>query len=72
MSIASIWLGVAERIAQACADITAGEEQLPVTMSMGVSGLSLAVGSPSDLVRRSDEALYAAKRGGRARVSRAG
>jgi diguanylate cyclase (GGDEF)-like protein len=63
---------VAERIAQACADITAGEAQLPVTMSMGVSGLSLAVGSPSDLVRRSDEALYAAKRGGRARVSRAG
>lgn len=63
---------VAERIAQACADITAGEGRMPVTMSMGVAGLNLAVGSPSDLVRRADEALYAAKRGGRARVSRAG
>ena len=64
--------GVAERIAQACADIVTADHQLSVTMSMGVAGLNLAVGSPSDLVRRADEALYAAKRGGRARVSRAG
>jgi diguanylate cyclase (GGDEF)-like protein len=62
---------VAERIANACRDLIAGEDT-PVTLSMGVAGLNLAVGSPSDLVRRADEALYAAKRAGRARVSRAG
>lgn len=64
--------GVAERIAQACADLTAGDERVPVTLSMGVSGLNQAVAGPSDLVRRADQALYAAKRAGRARVSRAG
>jgi diguanylate cyclase (GGDEF)-like protein len=62
---------VAERVAQACSDLVAGDET-PVTLSIGVAGLNLAVGSPSDLVRRADEALYAAKRAGRARVSRAG
>jgi len=62
---------VAERVAQVCGDLVAGEDT-PVTLSMGVAGLNLAVGSPSDLIRRADEALYAAKRGGRARVSRAG
>lgn len=63
---------VAERVASACSSVVAGPEREPVTLSIGVAGLNLAVGSPSDLVRRADEALYAAKRGGRARVSRLG
>ena len=61
---------VAERLATACASVVAGPEREAVTLSIGLAGLNLAVGSPSDLVRRADEALYAAKRGGRARVSR--
>lgn len=62
---------VAERLAAVCREIGVGPDHEAVTLSIGVAGLTLSAASPSDLVRRADEALYAAKRGGRARVSRA-
>ena len=43
---------------------------LPVTISVGVSGLDGADGSVGDLLGRADEALYQAKRDGRNRVAR--
>jgi diguanylate cyclase (GGDEF)-like protein len=63
--------GVAQRILRSCSDVRAGGES-PITLSIGVAGLNSAVASSADLVRRADDALYAAKRGGRGRINRAG
>jgi two-component system chemotaxis response regulator CheY len=45
-------------------------EATPVTMSVGVAAFGEGDESPSDVLRRADEALYRAKEGGRDRVSR--
>jgi two-component system chemotaxis response regulator CheY len=44
-------------------------EATPVTMSVGVAAYADGDLSPSDVLRRADEALYRAKEGGRNRVS---
>ena len=65
---------IAERLARACASIFAGgSDGIAVTQSMGVAVLnSRDQYRPDHLARRADEALYASKRGGRARVSQIG
>lgn len=56
----------AERVRKAIADTlhNVGDSMLQVTLSIGVAEINFGE-SPADLVRRADEALYAAKRGGR-------
>jgi diguanylate cyclase len=56
----------AERIRRAIAETphNFGEAALQVTLSVGIAEIR-SDESPADLVRRADEALYAAKRGGR-------
>jgi diguanylate cyclase (GGDEF)-like protein len=46
-----------------------GGHAIPMTVSAGVAERRPAADTPEDLLRRADEALYAAKRGGRNRVS---
>ncbi len=58
----------AERFRKAIEDRRAGD--LPVTSSFGVSAKSMGASSPQDLLDQSDQALYAAKHGGRNRVER--
>jgi two-component system cell cycle response regulator len=62
-------LVVAERIRSVIADkpIEAGEPRvaLPITISVGVAMTRSAGETPASLLRRADEALYAAKNGGR-------
>lgn len=62
---------VAEKIRAAVADhgCRVGTERLAVTISVGVAAHETGEGDGADLVRRADEQLYAAKRGGRNRVS---
>jgi diguanylate cyclase (GGDEF)-like protein len=48
-----------------CADGSA----LPLSISVGVAAEDVCNSTPADLLRRADEALYAAKRGGRNRTS---
>ena len=43
----------------------------PVTVSVGVATLHLAMGTVDDLIQAADDALYAAKREGRNRVVQA-
>lgn len=56
----------AERARKAIADsrYSVGDAVLKVTLSIGVAEISIGE-SPDDLVRRADQALFAAKRGGR-------
>ena len=68
---------VAERVRVTIAERSSGPEAkgrgLPaVTVSIGVSTTELHVASAEELVKRSDEALYRAKRDGRNRVCLAG
>ena len=67
-------LGRAEEIAQRCrAAVCAqpldfGEHRIGVTVSLGLAPIESGL-TPGELVRRADAALYAAKSGGRDRVS---
>jgi two-component system cell cycle response regulator len=60
-------LVVAERMRSVIAEkpFEVGEQHLPVTISIGVAMTSGAQETPESLLRRADEALYAAKHGGR-------
>jgi diguanylate cyclase (GGDEF)-like protein len=65
-------LHTAERIRRAVQEhpFRAGEEELRVTVSIGVASYpSSDVDSPSALIREADKALYRAKQGGRNRVA---
>src|SRR5206468_3712517 len=48
--------------------VARGSELLTVTISIGVSVLNGEIDTPEALLKRADEALYAAKAGGRNRV----
>jgi len=65
---------LAERIRAAvmAAPIALGEGDLSVTISIGVASLPPNGGTGPALLAAADQALYAAKRGGRNRVERAG
>ncbi|MDQ8038199.1 MAG: GGDEF domain-containing protein [Pedobacter sp.] len=56
------------RLAVAAKPFVAGELNLPVTVSIGVAVQSETDRNFDDVLRRADEALYAAKSGGRNRV----
>ena len=60
-------LVVAERMRSVIAEkpFEVGEQHLPVTISIGVAMTRGAQETPESLLRRADEALYAAKHGGR-------
>lgn len=45
-----------------------GQKSIKVTLSAGVAALTADVANEEEMIRRSDEALYAAKKGGRNRV----
>lgn len=45
-----------------------GQKSIKVTLSAGVAALTADVPNEEEMIRRSDEALYAAKKGGRNRV----
>lgn len=45
-----------------------GQKSIKVTLSAGVAALTSDVANEEDMIRRSDEALFAAKKGGRNRV----
>jgi diguanylate cyclase (GGDEF)-like protein len=45
-----------------------GQKSIKVTLSAGVAALTSDVANEEEMIRRSDEALYAAKKGGRNRV----
>ncbi|WP_342362278.1 PleD family two-component system response regulator [Terrarubrum flagellatum] len=66
---------VAERIRQKVESgpfaVNRGARQIPVTVSIGVAHLSRYDETPTDLLKRADEALYRAKSDGRNRVIRA-
>ena len=47
-----------------------GEQALSVTVSLGVAGPGKRHGTPAEVIKAADEALYRAKQGGRNRVSR--
>lgn len=62
----------AERIARRFAARAAGsgEGAVPCTLSVGIAGIDVRAGDPAeDVMRRADAALYASKRGGRARIT---
>lgn len=65
---------VAERLRRAISDnpVRCGLEDLDVTISAGVSAFSSIDPSAEDIIRRADDALYAAKRAGRNRVEASG
>jgi diguanylate cyclase (GGDEF)-like protein/PAS domain S-box-containing protein len=66
--------GIAERIRTAieAAHIVVDNVAVPITISAGVAQAWSGCGDASEIVRAADEALYAAKRGGRNRVITAG
>lgn len=61
--------GVAERLRQAVAEppVRAGDEQIAVTISLGVAAVPGHAADMTGLLRAADDALYRAKRGGRNR-----
>jgi diguanylate cyclase (GGDEF)-like protein len=61
---------VAERIRTQCAasPVPIGSLRIPVTLSIGVAPLLPGMKSQADIITAADEALYAAKRGGRNQV----
>ncbi len=65
----------AEKFAEAILDLVCTRpfefhgESLPVTISIGIGALSNDIETPSQLIKAADDALYRAKRGGRARVA---
>jgi len=59
---------VRERIAGMPFPIAGRTREIPVTISIGLSSLSKPGDTPESLMKRADEALYAAKRDGRNRV----
>ncbi|MEZ5872290.1 MAG: PleD family two-component system response regulator [Nitratireductor sp.] len=63
---------VAERIRQEVCEhpfiVQEGREQLPITVSIGLSTIEVAGDSPERMLKRADVALYNAKRGGRNQV----
>lgn len=61
---------VGERLRQRIAALpfAAGEHSLSVTVSVGIAGLERPDDGPDTILRRADQALYAAKRDGRNRV----
>lgn len=67
---------VAERLRRGVAEkpvrISAAAGEIPVTISVGVATGRTDHDTPAALLNRADEALYAAKRGGRNRVACAG
>ncbi|MBX6366471.1 MAG: PleD family two-component system response regulator [Rhodospirillales bacterium] len=67
---------VAERLRRGVAEkpirISAAAGEIPVTISVGVATARTDHETPAALLNRADEALYAAKRGGRNRVACAG
>jgi diguanylate cyclase (GGDEF)-like protein len=61
-----------ERVRRAICDVpitVAGDRGLAVTVSVGVAAVAGRAADPEALVRAADQALYAAKRGGRNRVA---
>jgi diguanylate cyclase (GGDEF)-like protein len=64
-------LDKAERVRRevAGAPIAVGEDKLRVTVSVGVAARGVDPADSADLLQRADRALYAAKAGGRNRVS---
>jgi diguanylate cyclase (GGDEF)-like protein len=64
---------VAERIRMGLhnADVSVDGKVIPVTVSLGVAALRPGDETPDDLLKRADQALYAAKRHGRDRVEAA-
>ena len=66
----SVATEVAERLREALAGLRVqhGSEVLEARCSMGVAAFAEGSGSWEELLRKSDQALYAAKRGGRNRV----
>jgi diguanylate cyclase (GGDEF)-like protein len=64
---------VAERIRMGLhnTDVSVDGNVIPVTVSLGVAALRPGDESPDDLLKRADQALYAAKRRGRDRVEAA-
>ena len=63
---------VAERLRMAIAStpfsIESGSERVPITISIGVAAAEVGEGGVDSLLKRADEALYAAKNSGRDRV----
>jgi two-component system cell cycle response regulator len=57
-----------DRVARDPISISGPAPQLNVTVSMGVAAYAGAADSSDDILKRADEAMYQAKRGGRNRV----
>jgi two-component system cell cycle response regulator len=72
---AALSLIVAERLRQKIAHqpfrIPESDNVMEVTVSVGIASLTSAEDTPETLLKRADEALYRAKRGGRNRVAAA-
>ncbi len=62
---------IRERIAGQPFLIEGGEQELPITVSIGLASRSEPADAPETLLRRADDALYQAKREGRNRVAAA-
>jgi len=62
---------VAERLRMLVAErpVRCGDDKVAVTVSIGVATSTAGMADPTDLMKRADAALYAAKRGGRNMVS---
>ena len=62
---------LAERLRESLSrlDISVGDESIEITVSIGVANLDERPRTAEDLLRKADEALYAAKGDGRNRVS---
>jgi len=60
----------AERLRRLIVDcaLTANEEEIPVTISVGIAGASIRTSGIEALMRDADQALYEAKRAGRNRI----